>query len=116
MSELSKVERDDRVAGVLLRIQDLDIGWAKGQEVRAAIQRLSGKGQKVIAYLETETLSSNLEYYVASAADEVYLAPGMRNPLIGLAAEYFFLGDFFEQFGGSPHFILDGSVLSLIHI
>ena len=109
LSELSKVERDDRVAGVLLKIRDLEIGWAKGQEVRAAIQRLSGKGLKVVAYLETETLSSNLEYYVASAADEVYLAPGMRNPLIGLAAEYFFLGDFFEQFGVSFEYERIGS-------
>lgn len=101
LSQFSKVGRDERVAGILLRIRDLEIGWAKSQEIREVIKGLSGEGRKVIAYLETENLAANLEYYIASAADEIYLTPGMRNPLLGLAAEYFFLGEFFDQFGVS---------------
>ena len=53
----------------------------------------------MIAYLETAELGANVEYYVAAAADEVRAAPATRSPLIGLAAEYLFLGGLWEKLG-----------------
>src|SRR5262245_50229067 len=99
LSELRKAERDDRLAGVVLRMRDLEIGWAKAQELRSAIQALRARGRRVIAYLEVGKLGANVEYYVAVAADEVRAAPATRSPMIGLAAEYLFLGGFWERFG-----------------
>lgn len=99
LSELRKAERDDRLAGVVLRIRPLGLGWAKAQEIRDAIASLRHAGRPTAAYLEIESFAGNLEYYVASAADSVYLAPATRAPLIGLAAEYLFLGGFFEMLG-----------------
>ena len=37
LSELAKVERDDRIATVVLRLGSLGVGWDKAQELRAAI-------------------------------------------------------------------------------
>ncbi|HEY8155233.1 MAG TPA: signal peptide peptidase SppA [Myxococcota bacterium] len=99
LSELRKAERDERLAVVVLRIRDLEIGWAKAQELRAAIQALRSSGRRVIAYLETSKLGANVEYYVAVAADEVRTAPSTRSPMIGLAAEYVFLGGLWEKLG-----------------
>jgi protease-4 len=99
LSELAKAERDPRVARLVVRLSDLELGWAKAQEVRAALARLREKGRRVIAHLELESYGANLEYYVASAADEVYLAPATRSPFAGLAAEYLFLGGLFERIG-----------------
>jgi protease-4 len=99
LSELRKAERDDRLAAVVLRVRDLEIGWAKAQELRAAIQGLRARGRRVIAYLETQKLGANVEYYVAAAADEVRAAPATRSPMIGLAAEYIFLGGLWEKLG-----------------
>jgi protease-4 len=99
LSELRKAERDDRLAAVVLRMRDLEIGWAKAQELRAAIQSLRGRGRRVIAYLETGKLGANVEYYIAVAADEVRAAPATRSPMVGLAAEYLFLGGLWERFG-----------------
>ncbi len=99
LSELRKAERDDRLAALVLRIRDLEIGWAKAQELRAAIQALRARGRRVIAYLETQKLGANVEYYLAVAADEVRAAPATRSPMIGLAAEYVFLGGLWERFG-----------------
>jgi protease-4 len=99
LSDLRKAERDDRLAGVVLRIRDLEIGWAKAQEVRDAIAQVSAAGRKTVAYLEVTSFGANLEYYVASAADEVVISPGARAPVIGLAAEFMFLGGFWEIFG-----------------
>jgi protease-4 len=99
LSELAKAERDTRLADVILRIGPLQMGWGKAQELRDAIARLREKGRRTVAYVEIEQLSANLEYFVASAADEVWVAPGALAPVLGLAGESFFLGGFFEKLG-----------------
>ena len=99
LSELAKVERDARIDTVVARVAPLQIGWGKAQEIRSALERLGDKGKRVVALLEVESYGANLEYYVASAADEVYVAPATRSPFAGLAAEYLFLGGFFEKLG-----------------
>ena len=99
LSDLRKAERDDRLAGVVLRIRGLQIGWAKAQEIRDAIAQVSAAGRKTVAYLELASLAANREYYVASAAHEVVISPAARAPVIGLAAEFMFLGGFWEIFG-----------------
>jgi protease-4 len=99
LSELAKAERDERLSAVVLRIRPLAIGWGKADEIRAAIARIGERGRRTVAYLEIEKYGANLEYFVASGADEIYLAPGSRNPFVGLAAEYLFLGGFFEKIG-----------------
>jgi protease-4 len=99
LSELAKAERDERIVGVLFRVRDLEIGWGKAQDLRRALARLRERGKRTIAYVELEQYGPNLEYYVASAADEVWVAPGSHTPFVGLAAEYLFLGGLFEKLG-----------------
>ena len=99
LSELSKAERDPRIAGVAIRIRGLGGGWAKARELRRAIERLRENGKRTVAYLELEKYGANREFYVASAADRVVAAPASRNPFVGFAGEYFFLAGFFEKLG-----------------
>ncbi len=99
LSTLRLAERDPRIETVVLRIQPLQIGWAKADELRDALGRLRQKGKQTIAYLEIANFSANRELYVASAADEVWVSPGSALPLVGLAAEYLFLGGFWEKIG-----------------
>ncbi len=99
LSELRKASQDERLSAVLLAVRDLEVGWAKAQELRDAVAVLRESGRRPIALLETESFDANLEYYVASAAEEVYVAPGGHSPLIGLAAEFFFLGGLWEKVG-----------------
>jgi protease-4 len=99
LSELAKVERDPRITHVIMRIGDLQVGWGKAQEIRSAFEQLRASGRRVIAYLEIEKYGSNAEYYVASAAEEIHLAPATRSPFAGLAAEYLFFGGLFEKLG-----------------
>src|SRR5215468_6827789 len=99
LSELSVAERDPRLAAVVLRVRSLEIGWAKAQELRNAIARLDDRGRRTIAYLEVESFGGNLEYYVASAAHEVFVSEASRVPPIGLAGEFLFFGGLFEKLG-----------------
>ncbi len=98
-SQLRMAERDERVASVLLRIRGLRVGWAKAQEIREAIEALGRAEKRTVAYLELASFGANLEYYVASAADAVHVAPAALAPIPGLAAEYLFLGQLWEELG-----------------
>ncbi len=98
LGELAKIERDDRVDTVVFRVRGLQLGWGRAEEIRDAIKRLSEKGRKTVAYLEFEGFG-NGSYLVASGADRIVAAPGHRNPFVGLAAEYLYLGGFLEKFG-----------------
>jgi protease-4 len=99
LAELHKAQRDDRIDAVLLRIRDLEIGWAKIQELRQAVLDLARAGKRTAALLELESFGANLEYYLASAANSVHVAPGTTAPVVGLAAEYLFLGGLWEKLG-----------------
>jgi len=99
LSELRKAEHDTRLSAVVLRLRKLDVGWGKAQEIRDAVLTLRTAGRHPIAYLEVEDYGANLEYFVASAAERVYLSPGSRTPFVGMAAEYLFLGGLWEKFG-----------------
>jgi protease-4 len=99
LSIFALAERDDRIGTVVLRIQPLGLGWGKADEIREAIGRLREKGIHTAAHLEIQNFSANKELFIASAADEIYVAPGSTVPLVGMAAEYFFLGDFLQKLG-----------------
>ncbi len=89
--------KDPRVAGMVVRIRPLQIGWAKAQDVRDALAEFRASGKTLIAYLEQEFTQCALEYYIASAAEKIYLPPGGGAPLNGLAAQYVFLGGVWEK-------------------
>lgn len=99
MEMLGRAERDSRIDTVVLHIRGLAIGWGKANEIRDAIGRLRGSGHRVIAYLELESFSMSREYYIATAANEILVVPGSVTPLVGLAAEYLYLGGMWETLG-----------------
>lgn len=85
--EIDKIRKDDQVAGVLLKIEGLGIGWAKLQELRDKITQLRSDGIEVISYLES---GGNAEYLLACAADRIVLMPAGMVGLTGLRAEVMF--------------------------
>ena len=99
LSRFALASRDDRLDTVVIVIRNLGIGWGKAEELRGAIDRLRESGRRTIAYLDLAAFAASREYFVASAADEVYLVPGGSVPVVGLAAEYFFLGGLWQSLG-----------------
>lgn len=69
---LRRISGDRRVRGVVLRIKNLDAGWAPLEELRRELKAYRERGGRVVAYLiEPDTRS----YYLACAADEVIGTP-----------------------------------------
>ena len=99
LSLFALAERDARIETVVVVIRPLAIGWGKVGELRQAIGRLGAAGHKTVAYLEMAAFSGSREYFLASAADEVWVVPAGSVPLLGLAAEYYYLGGLWEKVG-----------------
>jgi protease IV len=94
--QLRKAKADKRVGGVLLDIGLVGGGWAKASEVREAVADFRKSGKPVYAYME---FGSDKEWYVASAADKVYVAPIGDLFVNGLAAEAMFFRGTFDKLG-----------------
>jgi len=100
---LRKASRDSRVRNVLLIPSTLDLPyWGKVQEMRDAITAFRKSGKKVTAFLE---YGGDREYYLASAADRVFLMPSSSLDLTGVASYEMFLRGTFDKIGAYPDFV-----------
>jgi protease-4 len=106
VSNLRKAKRDPRIKSVLLIPGSLDSPyWAKVQELRDAVLDFRKSGKKVTAFLE---FGGDREYYLASAADHVFLMPGSTLDLTGVASYEVFLRGTFDKIGASADYVKIG--------
>lgn len=96
LTQLRKAKVDNRIGGVLLDINFPGIGWGKADELRDAIKDLRTTGKPVYAYME---IGMNKEYYIATAADKIFLPPGGDIYINGLAAEAMFYKGSLDKLG-----------------
>ena len=94
--QLRKAKADKRVSAVLLDIGMLGGGWAKADEIRDAITDFRKSGKPIYAYMEFGT---DKEYYVATAAERIYVPPIGDLFINGLAAESMHFKGSFDKLG-----------------
>ncbi|HZM94041.1 MAG TPA: signal peptide peptidase SppA [Vicinamibacterales bacterium] len=100
---LRRASRDDRVRAVLLMPSTLDLPyWGKVQEMRDAVVAFRKSGKKVTAFLE---FGGDREYYLASAADRVFLMPTSSLDLTGVASYEMFLRGTLDKIGAYADFV-----------
>ena len=100
---LRRASRDDRVRAVLLMPSTLNLPyWGKVQEMRDAIVAFRKSGKHVTAFLE---FGGDREYYLASAADRVFLMPTSSLDLTGVASYEMFLRGTLDKIGAYPDFV-----------
>jgi protease-4 len=96
---LEMAKQDDRIPGIYLKLSFASLGWAKAQEIHQALMDFKQAGKFVTAYLET---CDEKSYYLATAADEIYLQPHAYVELNGVAAEIPFYKRMFNKVGVEP--------------
>ncbi len=96
LTQLRKAKVDNRIGGVLLDINFPGIGWGKADELRDAIADLRASGKPVYAYLE---IGTNREYYIATAAEKIFVAPPGDIYINGFAAEAMFYKGSLDKLG-----------------
>jgi len=102
VSALDRAGSDDRVAGLVARVQPMLAPLAVLQELRAAVLAFRAKGKRATAW--AETFPGNGSYYLASAFDRVLLQPAGSVGLVGVAATATFLGETLPWIGIEPDF------------
>lgn len=96
LTQLRKAKVDDRIGAVLLDINFPGIGWGKADELRDAIAEFKTSGKPVYAYME---LGMNREYYIATAADKIFVPPSGDLYINGFAAEAMFYKGSLDKLG-----------------
>ena len=105
LTNLRKAKVDKRIGGVLLDVDMPAIGWGKSDELREAINDFKTSGKPVYAFLE---LGTNRDYYIATAADKIYVPPTGDLYINGLQAEATFYRGSLDKLGIEPEVIQIG--------
>ncbi len=96
ISLLRWAREDARLAAVFISCDDVRASWARLQGLRRAVQRLREAGKHVWVHLNTAGVH---EYYLASAAEHISLAPTATLNVTGLSSEAVFFLDALRKVG-----------------
>jgi protease-4 len=110
---IRKAKLDRRVTGLLIKPGGFESPfWAKIQEIRDALLDFRRSGKPVYALLE---YGGDKEYYLASAADKVFLLPTSTLDLTGIASYEVFLRGTFDWVGTYPDFLHVGEFKTAVN-
>ena len=103
LASLENARTDEKIKGVLLDLTGLQAGHATIKEIRDAVVRFKKEsGKPVIAFSDSYSQGT---YYLATAADQVYLQPRGDLQYHGLRSEYMFYKGLFEKLDIDIQFI-----------
>lgn len=110
---LHRAAEDDRVVGLIARIQLSAAAPGPVQELRDAISAF-GAAKPTLAW--AETYPGTLSYYLASAFREVWMQPSGTVGLIGFATSALFLRGALEKAGIEAQFVARGEYKSAANL
>ena len=98
---LRRARADDRVKALVVKLGGREIGLARVQELRAAVQEFARAGKATVAWAETfgESSPGNVPYYLATAFDKIYLQPSGELDLTGISIQQLFFRDTLDKLG-----------------
>jgi len=94
---LDRIAADGRPRGVVLRIKNLNAGWASIEELRRELLAFRSRGGRVVAFFADP--ADTRSYYLACAADEILAAPLADLNVVGMRARVDFLKDALDNLG-----------------
>src|SRR5215470_3309513 len=113
VAAIHRAAEDDRVAGLIARVQLPAAAAGPVQELRAAIAAFSDE-KPSLAW--AETYPGTLSYYLASAFREVWMQPSGTVGLVGFATSAMFLRDALGKAGIEAQFIARGEYKSAANL
>jgi protease-4 len=109
VAAIRRAARDDRIAGLIARVQVAAAAAGPVQELREAIVEFSDV-KPSLAW--AETYPGTMSYYLASAFREVWMQPSGTVGLVGFATNALFLRDALAKAGVQAQFIARGEYKS----
>ncbi len=93
---LRRVETDSRIKAVVLFPGGTGAGWGKLQEIRSGLARVRAKRKPLVAFLRT---ARTRDYFLATAADRIYMTPEDFLDVKGLRAEVTYFRNTLDKLG-----------------
>lgn len=110
---LRKARTDTRIKAVWLRMKGTSASWGTLEEVRRAIRTTRESGIPVIASSEEFGMGEK-DYFVASAADSVFVGPQASFEYNGFASRLAFFKQAFEKLDVKPEVVRAGKFKSAV--
>jgi len=110
---LRNAREDDRIDAVWLRMKGLSAGWGKVEEIRQAVAQTRDSGIPVIASSEEFGMGEK-DYYVASAADSVFVGQQSAFEFNGFATILAFFKNAFDKLDVEPEVVRAGKYKSAV--
>lgn len=108
---LRHAKDDDNIKGIYIRVSLPRTGYTTIEEIRQALMDFRSGGKWVVVYSE---LLSESAYYLASAADKIYLNPEGELEFNGLTAEVSFFKRLFDKLEIKPEVFRVGEFKSAV--
>ena len=111
LKALKAAATDDRISGIYLNVYDVPAAFATVEEIRNAIIKFRESGKFVYAYCEGY---SQRGYYLATAADKVFLHEKGEMDFRGLAMQIMFYKGLLDKLGVEMQVIRHGQFKSAV--
>ena len=97
LNNIEKASGDNKIKGILIENGLLPSGWATTEEIRNALLKFRGNGKFVISY--SDYILTQECYYLATAADKIFINPASMVDFKGLSSEVMFFKKALEKLG-----------------
>jgi protease-4 len=98
---ITRAKDDARIDKLLLHVRATGFGWGHAAELREHLIDFKSSGKPLIAFVE---YGSNRDYFLASAADQIFLHPRTMLDLRGIRAESMYLREALSKIGVQAEF------------
>jgi len=95
-TSLRQAATDNRIKAIVLQPRGLVTGWGKLEEFRQEISDFKKSGKPVYAFLQSP---GSREYYLATAADKIFLSPDDSLDVKGFLLEELYFKDTLDKIG-----------------
>lgn len=111
LKAIEKAAEDPRIKGIYMDLSEISVSPGAAEEVRNALSEFKNSGKFIISYADNY---SQLGYYFATVADNVYLNPYGSAMLKGLSSEVMFFKHTLEKLGVEMQIIRHGKFKSAV--
>ncbi len=112
LAAIEIAKNDPEICGIFLQGSGSGIGFCAIQEIQAALERFKNFSKKpVVAYLQNPSFK---DYFLALAADKIWLHPYAKIPVNGLASQGIYFKDALEKIGVGIQIVKVGEYKSAV--
>ena len=101
---LRSAGKDENISSIYLEIHPFLASWAQVEEIRDSLMQFRDSGKKVHCFLSVD-IATEIQLYLASAADSIAMNPTSGFLIDGLMSEVVFMKRTLEKIGVKPQFI-----------